>query len=105
MLYLRSNYYIHDCKTAIEGEFGDLSSRKLAIGVSKFHNCSILHIGRTICAGADTVVSSLLDLVVDRQAWVLQMNCLGNYQTRRELRCIFCQEKLPSLIAIAPSIT
>jgi len=104
LLNLRSDYRIDNCDPTVEGEFSNLSGRQLSIGVAELHRRGILDPIRIVPSRTNTVVSGLLDLVVSGQTWILQMDRLGINQIRRPFGCIFLQEKLTSLILIAPPI-
>jgi hypothetical protein len=70
---------IKDSHSTIEGQLGDLSGLKLAVGVAVLDN-GIVFLG-VVLARQDTVVTGLLDGIVDRGGLV-EVDSLGEDQSR-----------------------
>ena len=100
---LHSNDRIDDGDSTIERKLGNLCSRKLSVCVPEFNCGSILRIGGSKRSCSNTIVSRILNSIVDRESGIFQVHCLGEDQILRCFRRIRRQDKFSRLVAITES--
>lgn len=98
----------HDCinyrNDSIKRKFRNLCCRELSIRISKFHNSGIFDICRRITSRSNTIITCILDRIVDRRPGVVEMDCCGINLALGDFGNIGRQDELSSLIAITEAI-
>ena len=97
-LYIRSNDCVDDCNSSIERKLGYLSGWQLSVSVSKFDHGTVLCIEWRESSSAYTVITGFLDAIVDRQAWIRQVDSLSKDNAFGDICRIWFQNKLPGLV-------